>query len=312
MKFSSLTIFFIIFFVIFSISSLSPNVGVSPGRIDLGKVEKNSTKLVSFYIITSSEETLLVKIEPQKVNLDAIENRIISNLSEEDITSWVKVINNPVELKPTNYSIKTAGGLISGQREINFLIEIPKNAEPGYHTVNVNPIPLESPGTLGPVGGIVVAITPIRVLLDIDGDVVRNGVILDVETGNYVGDRLEINTYFQNTGTVTISADGIQKIYDKDGNFIKELYLGKKYVKPKEIKVFRGLLPTKELSLEDYNVYTVIDYTTGKEEKDSVITIIAPPTALATKYEEGIVIPLLIIIIVIIFVISIIVYRRIK
>ncbi len=131
MKVCSSIVFFILFFAIFSVTTFSSTVGVSPGKIDLGNVERRSTKLVNFYIITPSNETLLVKLEIERVNLDNIEDKIISNLSEEDITSWVKIMNNPVELKPTNNTLKTVGGLIKGQKQISFLIEIPKNAEPG-------------------------------------------------------------------------------------------------------------------------------------------------------------------------------------
>ncbi|NIO44781.1 MAG: hypothetical protein GTN36_04485 [Candidatus Aenigmarchaeota archaeon] len=311
MKLRFLIIFLFVFFAIFSIPSLSESVGVSPVRINLGEVERGSTKLVNFYVISPSEKTLLVKLEPERSSLDSIGKYLITNFSEEDISPWIKIINNPVELRPANETLKTTGGLIRGQREISFLIEIPNNSESGYHAINIKPVPLESPETTAPVGGRVVAVVSVKVLFDIIGNALRRGIILDTETGNYVGDRLEINNYFQNTGTVTISATGTQKIYDKGGNLKEVLFLGKKYIKPKEIKVFKGFLPTTGLSLGDYDAYTVIDYTTGKAEKSSIITLTTPPpTALAVKAEEGLFIPLLIIIIIVIFVVSVIIYRR--
>ncbi len=311
MKLRFLAISFIIFFSIFSLAALSQSVGVSPVRINLGEVERGSIKLVNFYVISPSEETLLVKLEPERSNLDSVGRYFVTNLSEEDVTSWIKLINNPVELRPVNKTLKTIGGLIRGQREISFLIEIPNNSEPGYHAIDIKPVPLESPEITAPVGGRVIAVVSVKVLFDIIGNALRRGIILDTETGNYIGDRLEINNYFQNTGTVTISASGTQKIYDKEGNLKEVLLLAKQYVKPKEIKVFKGLLPTTRLPLEDYDVYTVIDYTSGKAEKSSTITLTTPPpTALALKAEEELFIPLLIIIIIVIFVISVIIYRR--
>ncbi len=190
-------------------------------------------------------------------------------------------------------------------------MEIPEDAEPGRHVVNIKPTPVSAVGTIGSVGSRVVAITSVRVLLDIIGNAIRKGVILDVESGSHTKNRLEINTYFQNTGTVTIGAAGIQKIYDKNGDLIKEISIGNGYIKPKEIMVFKGFLPTEGLPLEDYDVYTVIDYKTDKAEKSSTFKL-TPPTALAVVYEEGIGIPLLIIIIIIIVIVSIIIYRRIQ
>lgn len=318
MKISSLTIFFVIFFVLFSIISFAAksfNVGVSPGILNLGDLKLDSTKLVDFYITTPSEETILVKLEPEKGNLDFFNKpdykNLIYNYSEEDATFWVKVINNPVEIKPSNETLKTLGGVIKGREQISFLIDVPKDAEPGYHLFYIKPIPSIPSESIGAVGGRVVAVTAVGVLLNIPGYALRKGTILDIETGNYVGNSLELKTYFQNTGTITISASAIQRIYDENGEIIKELYSGKTYVKPKEIKTFLTFLPTAGLSLKDYNVFTIVEYTTDKAEKSSVIKLISPPpTALAAKREEVLLIPLLIIIS--IFVVFIIIYRRIR
>jgi len=308
MKFSFFIITFIVLFAVFSVMSFSQNVGVSPGKTDLGEVEKGSTKLVDFYVISPSDETLLIKLEPEMVDLYG--NKNMNNFSEEDITSWVKIINNPVELKPVNETLKALG--VKGQREISFLIDVPEDAEPGYHTVNINPVPSKISETSSPVGSAVVSIISFRVFLNVIGDVVRKGSILDVESGSYTGNNLEISTYFQNIGTVTIASSGTQKIYDKDGKLVKEIYLGRSYVKPKEIKVFKGFLPTSGLSLGDYTVYTVIDYTTDSTEKSSTIKLTIPtPTALATKHEESM-LTILVIAIIAIFIISLIIYRRIK
>ena len=120
-----------------------------------------------------------------------------------------------------------------------------------------------------------------------------------------VYERIKIDPDTNETYTTNV------KVYDKDGDLIREISLGKEYVKPKEIKIFRGFLPTKGLSLENYTVYTVIDYKTDTAEGSSVIKI-APPTGLAIKFDEEVFTPLLFIIIIVIFVISIIIYRKVK
>jgi hypothetical protein len=308
MKFGLLVMAFFIFsaFLINISFAQNFNVGVSPGSIDLGYVEKGSTKLVDFYIITPSEETLLVKLEPERV-LDS--SFVNSNSSEEDVIKWINIINNPVELKPNNETLQTLGGLIKGQRQVSFLIEIPENAEPGEHIVSIKPVPSAYSEATSPVGSVIVAITSIKIFFDVIGDAVRNGVILDVQVGNYNGNQLELNTYFQNTGTVTLYVDGNQKIYDKDGNLVKELNLEKMFVKPKEIKTFKTFMPVDEINLEDYDVYTVIDYKTGEAEKISSIKI-APATALLVSSESSPV--MLIVIILIIFIATIVVYRKIQ
>jgi hypothetical protein len=235
---------------------------------------------------------------------------INENSSEEDPTSWVKIMENPVELEPSNETLKTLGGFIRGQRQVSFLIEIPKDAEPGEHILNIKPTPSTPSESIGSVGSRVVAITSFRVILDVVGDALRKGVILDVEAGSYSNNRLETNTYFQNTGTVTISASGSQRIYDKEGNLVDEIQLEKMFLKPKEIKVFKGFLSTEGLPLEDYSVYTVIDYNTGKAEKSSSIRL-ALPTSFAVN-SGGFSPFLTVIILVCIVLASIVLYRKIR
>jgi hypothetical protein len=171
-------------------------------------------------------------------------------------------------------------------------------------------VPSASSDTIGPVGSVVVAITSIKVLFDVIGDAVRNGVILDVQTGNYNGRNLEMNTYFQNTGTVTLYVDGTQKIYDKDGNLVKEMNLEKMFVSPKEIKTFKSYMPIGSIDSEDYDVYTVIDYRTGQAEKSSSIKI-APTAAVLVSAESSSSL-VLVAIMLIIFAAAVLVYRKIQ
>jgi hypothetical protein len=320
MKISYLVVLFVVFSVLTSIISFAAgsfNVGVSPGTLDLGNLEAGSTKLVDFYIITPSEEALLVKLEAEKSNLDFFSRPsykdFIYNYSEEDATPWVKVINNPVEIRPSNETLRITGGLIRGKEQISFLIDIPKNAEPGYHMLYIKPIPSASSETVGVIGSRVVAITSIGIIFNVSGNAIRKGVILDTETGKYVDDELEIKTYFQNTGTNTISASATQRIYNKDGEVIKELSSITEYVKPKEIKTLRTSLPTTGLSLGDYDVYTIVDYTTGKAEKSSIIKLTTPPpTSLAAKVEKNETFIILIIVVIVVIITAIIIYRRIQ
>jgi len=287
-------------------------VGVSPSIINLGSVEPGSSQVVNFYIITPSEEALLVKLEPVRGNLDFFVRGsyrdLIFNFSEEDVTPWVKIIKNPVELKPSNETLETLGGFIAGSREVSFILEIPENVDRGYHLVAVKPVPQTPPGEVGEVATRVVAITSINILFNIDGHALRNGVILDTESGDYIGKNLEIKTYFQNTGTTTVSARAMQKIYDQDGELIDEISSSKQYFAPSEIKPMKTYLPTSGLVLGEYNVYTLVDYTTGSIDKNSTIELyeyVPPPT------EEKI-IDIWLIILIIMLILLVIAYRRMK
>jgi len=320
MKVAALITFFVIVFLVLPVISLADKsfiVGVSPGLLSLGTLERDSTKLVNFYITTPSDESLLVELKPERGNLDFFDNtnykNFIYNYSEEDTTSWVKVINNPVEIKPSNETIKTTGGLIKGKEQISFLVDIPKDAEPGYHVFYIEPIPSSPAETIGAVGSRVIAVISLSILFNMPGDAIRKGTILDTEAGDYSGNSLQIKTYFQNTGSVTISAKVINRIYNKTGELLEELYSGTSYLKPKEIKTFTTLLPTKNLPLGDYNVYTIADYSTNTTEKSSSIKLTAPTAnVLAAKGNEEFPTLAFIAILILILIVAAIIYKRLK
>lgn len=316
MKVRQFIVFLIVFILLLSNPGLSKrefNVGVSPSIVDLGDVESGTSQIVEFFIITPSEEALLVNLEPVRGKLDffnrAAYKDFIYNSSEQDTTGWVKIFENPVELKSDNESFSTGAGIIRGSREISFVLDIPQNSDPGYHSLTIRPTPLVSPEEMGTVGTMIVAITTVNIVFNVSGNAIREGVILDVRKGDYIGKNLEINTYFQNTGTTTISARVKQSIYDENSGLVGEFFSSSSYFNPSEIKPLKTYLPVSGLVLGDYETRTTVEYTTGSASKNSTVTISEiPPTA-----EDFVIfVPFWLIFLIIILVILIIVYRRIK
>jgi hypothetical protein len=307
-----------LFLVIVLLSSTSLAqfaVGVSPGILDLGDVEPGSSKVIGFDVVTSSEEKLLVRMEAMRGNLDFFNRdeykKLASNYSEEDSSTWVEFLKNPIELVPIG-ELKTKAGVIKGWRRVDFILNVPENSEPGYHTVMIRPIPIATAMTGGQVATQVVAVTALTVLFKTPGNAIREGKILDVVSGDYDGDNLEVNVLFQNTGTVTMQARAARiDIFDKDGKLIVTLSSGFDYVKPGETKTFKAYLNTMNLPLGDYNVSTVVSYGTGSVTKEATINVYEKPKPLAGKPVEVTHFPWVLIIVVFI-IIAYIVYRRIR
>lgn len=283
-------------------------IGVSPGIVNLGEIEPGSTKIVKFFLVTPSSEPLLVYLEPENGDLDFFSRdqykELIFNYSEESVVNWAEFLSNPIELKPSNETIKTGVGEIRGWREITFLLNVPKNAEPGYHLLKIKPSPYIPSEVVGQVGARVVAITSVAVLFNLPGEVRRDGVILDVTQGKYLADRIEINTHFKNTGTVTISAKAFQSVLS-NGKPIENLTSETQLVKPGEIVIFKTFLPLSKVSPGNFSVVTTVSYTTGLTTKNSTLLIEALPRI--EKPEE--IFPWWIVILILITLIAIGIYK---
>jgi len=307
---SILTLFIISSFPISHARTFS--VGVSPPVIDLGEIEKGKSKIGRFYIVTPSDEELLVNLETMKGNIDFFKNdykNFVFNYSEEDTSKWVEFLRNPVILKPSG-ELKTNGGTIKGWREIEFVLNVPENAEPGYHTIIIRPLP-RVPTREG-WGVTIRAVTTVTILFKVPGRAIREGRILDTSSGNYVGNSLEVNVFFQNTGTTTIYSHVKSiKISDEYGRAVGSLSSNADFVEPGETKTFKTLWDIRGLDFGSYNANTTVCYITGCTSKQSVIELYVPITPPMVIYpEERPFSWLTMVIIILILVIAYIIYRR--
>jgi len=275
-----------IFLILFPSTVLSQlNIGVSPGFMDLGEMERESSRIVSFYIVSVSDENLIVAMSATKGNERLFERSgyrdKLLNYSEEDPSDWVDFINNPVILKP-NESTINGRPTIKGWKEVKFILRIPEDAEPGYHVLTIYFDPRAAPEYDKPV--VIKTIIPLNVIFKVPGPAIREGKILDITRGGYVNDKLELNIFFENTGTTTMLAHGdIVRIYDGDEE-IKALPSTFNLMKPDEIKIFKAYWDTKGLDLKDYRVTANFSYRTGTAFKESTINLYElPPTAYVVK-----------------------------
>jgi hypothetical protein len=286
----------ILFVLLISFMLLMPEyraqlaVGVSPPILDLGEIEPGTSKIARFYLVTSSEEKFIVYMTPTKDDISTFMTTkykdFVYNYSEEDIGSWVEFLSNPVELeKPQEGQTTKAGVPIVGAREIIFILKVPKNAEPGYHSgiINLNPTGShEAPSMIT-----IKAVVPLKFIFKVPGKAIREGKILEISSGNYESDnRLNVIIYFQNTGTVTMGVGpAVVNIFDERG-LLDSLSSNFDYVKPGKIATFSGFWFPKDIKLGRYNATAKIDYFTGSVSKQSFIDVYERPTPPVGKVVE--------------------------
>jgi len=257
----------LLLFFIFAVPSLAAeySVGVSPPFIDLGTVGKGSSNLVKFYIVTVSPDPLTVRLSSEPGNTEYLKakglNHLLSNFSMESAHSWVTFFSNPVELLPTDTNV---GFGIKGAREIKFLLSIPSNAEPGYRLISIRPTPLVSPSDSGTVGAQIVAVSPIHILLNVEGEPKSEGRILDV-----IYNDGKIETFFKNTGTVSIIAGATHRVHDSQDNTLEALS-SRDFIQPAELKKMGAPL---QLETGYYTVETTVDYSSGSAALNSTIAV---------------------------------------
>jgi len=255
-------------------------LGVSPSVINVGELDRGSSRVLHFFVTTQSTDDLVVSLSTENVGLDYLKKpdyaKLMQNYSEQDASSWIEFINNPITLE---YSpIDKNDGNINRWRKVNFILKIPEDAEPGYHAVSLTPSP-KIPAGYGTTFNIV-SLASVVILVNVPGNALRSGKILDIASGGYLGERLRVNTIFQNTGTVTmnIKADNVN-IYDENGDAIHTLGTVFGVSKPGEITEL-GITFKPEMGPGEYSADATVYFETGKEFKEATIYVGQPTVTL--------------------------------
>lgn len=252
-------------------SAIEFNVGVSPPIIDLEEVQPGEIILVKFFIVTRSDETLLVNLEPKNARVDFLNRdgyrELKSIYSEESVVEWVDFINNPVELDAATSDSR-------GRREINFLLNIPEDAEPGLHILTIAPIPTVTTGG-GGVFSAVVAVVNVNVLFTVAGEAERKVEVMSIAPDEFAPNskKVGITNKLKNTGTVSLTAFVTQKVFNAEGNKIDDLISQSYKLIPGQSRDFRTFIDAV-IEPGEYNIETTINFATNSTTDNFSISLI--------------------------------------
>jgi len=257
------------------------SVGVSPPVVEIGDVSPGEQKLVTFSIFTVSDESLLIYFKVEDGTLDFFSRgygNFLYNFSEEPTSSWIELLKDPVEIDATGERVADRSWT-----DVTVLLKVPENAEPGYHVVALRPIPTTF-GAVPGTGANVVTVTSVSILFNVEGPAKRGGTILDTTSSGHTNG-LNIKTFFQNTGTTTISARSTNRVYDKNNALIGEFYSPRAYVKPGNIAALET--PTSAMEEGEYTLNSIVTFTTGDSQKNSTVYVAEAPQEVGAAEEDN-------------------------
>lgn len=289
--YTRLALIFVLFFSCICFADADYTVGISPPYQDIGEIGKGTSKLVNFRILTPSTEPILVYLEKMDTDI-GIFHPAPQNFSEQQCADWANMIKNPITIEPS--------GEQRSYSYADILLQVPDEAEPGFHRILVRPSVFVPDQNTGMVGSAVVGVTTFSLSFSVAGEAVRSAIILDsVKTGQDTNS-IETSTYVKNNGTVTIMAKVTQGI----GNI--NVTSSVQRIAPQEIKVFKVYLPL-EAFREESSLHTVADYTTGMAVMDSEMTLEGEIFSEAAEPEQF---PLWLIIILILAILAVYIYLK--
>jgi len=256
------------------------SVGVSPPVVEVGDVQQGDQKIIKFSIFTVSTDPLLVYFDVQSGTMDFFNrgySQYMSNFSEEPTDKWVDLVQNPVEIDTTQAKI-----VGRSWKDITVILNVPKDAEPGYHVVQLLPKPTVYGKDNAPVGTNIVAVTQVSLIFNVVGNPQRQGVILDAIGSNFNDRGFTLKTPFKNTGTDTLYTRVTSTILDKNGTAVGTFDSSREYVQPGAVTQFETPV-IAQLSAGEYSVHSVAHFTTGDAVNDAMIKL---QQAVAAQQEQ--------------------------
>ena len=232
--------------VLLSCSAFGLGIGAAPGTINFGDVYRGKRYVGQSYILTTSKNKIVVSLryaEPHMawmVHPGARTDYNLSQASEEDISKWISFPQNPVLIDPSykTYIRLANGETIAANKKIAFYLNIPRNAEPGYHmgSISIDPQMSSELGT----GVSTIGISRIVFTFKVPGRVERDFSIISIEARRSSANDVEFDILVKNKGTVTTSFRISEvKVFDSEGNIVTVISSGWSKLRPGET----GIIP---------------------------------------------------------------------
>lgn len=277
---------FLITLSLLNTSALSLSIGIAPPADDLGVVNRGEKYITDFYLITDYGKDLMADLKLSPMGSGFLDPRRViityefvpEECSEEDITPWIKLIENPVLLKPEKkgYVLKD-GRHVNANKRASAIIEIPEDADPGYHIAFIDPSPRINLQTTG-LGSTMISVARLILAFRVHGEAVRSGFIegFESERIDLSTERIRIN--FRNNGTTTLIVR-VKDLGIYDGEeLIKKVSSNFASVRPGESASLIANLNVRYNDPGEYRIAGTATWTTGQDSGEGTITIHEPPS----------------------------------
>ncbi len=285
-------------------------LGTSPSRLDLGVVEPGERRLVSFYVFSRDFSDLWIKVNPLYEDplsiFSIINKKVLENVSQEDSTTWLEFIENPVKLKPLPPKIAFLKGIAKSASEVSFFLKVPENAEPGYHAIYIRPESITKLPTKTGIGISVRAFIQFPLIFYVKGVAIRKAKIIDI-VPRRVDKKLELRVITKNEGTVTLISR-IKELKITNENTTKTFSSNWVVLKPGEIKSISITLD-KSVEPGNYTTTALLSYGTGIDIFNTTLEI---PEIYEIKEKKEVKFPLAYILLFLIILLTLIVYFKIR
>lgn len=268
----------------------SASIGVAPSVNYVGAVEKGETTEATVHLTTTAEEPFKIRPEFKNAISSTVfqDNAMIESeeVSEQDVSSWITPAKEEYEVNPSDTYMATLDNedKVEAVKSVKFRLEVPYDAEPGYHALNLKLNPKFSERTETGTSNVGVGVA--MFVFKVPGKAERDLEISGINAYRTGENEVRMDYRVENKGSVTTTFRGDKvELMGPYGKGIDNLSLGSYQIKPGEQKVITDYWRSDKVEGGDkgYQMKGSMDYMTGRMTVDKSFSLpesieVAPPT----------------------------------
>jgi hypothetical protein len=252
---------------LFSGFTASASVGAVPGSIDFGTVESGESLEQEIYVTTTVRDSFDLNPGFSSAGQnDIFDDSNRYEVSEEDISDWVEVGTTTVNGSTVEEFQLDDGSFVNSNGDFQLTIDVPGDAEPGYHHGTIHLNPQLSSDEQGQTASYNWGETVIAFRFRVEGNAERQLSVQDVRAFRQGEDSAVVELLVRNAGSLTVSTEGAGfDVYDQRRNQMTSLYAtGGTKLAPGETKwLTASWNEDQEIDQGTYQVDGDVNYITG-------------------------------------------------
>lgn len=264
----SLAVLSLLLILFAGLTMAQSQISTTPGFLDAGNLSEGDEIEMSFFITVDAERNVTLDVEVGEPMASRLWNGDIpveqQEYSQQDISDWIDVPDQ-ITVDPSN---EVDADFASGNYELRVGLEIPDDAEPGYHAAQLRFTPVNTQTGEGYGAGTITSSVP-EFMFRVPGDARREIDLTNLEAIRTGESQVQLLATFENTGTVTVDSRGGEANVVKNGKEVGTVDIDGFTVSPGETAQVDATWSGEQGG--EYQLEGTVNYITGQ-------AYIGPPT----------------------------------
>lgn len=259
------------------------SIGTAPGTQSIGELEPDNSYEIHFYVTTRGiDSPFTIEPEFRSASTSDFERNYDGTgfnpdeASQQPKEDWIEFNQDTYNVNPNDENVASldGGGSVVYNEQVSYTIDVPDDAEPGYHRGAVNLNPDLSGDGAGAQSVLNIGLTQYNFYFEVPGYAERDLRIMDVRSVRTGDDSARFDFIVENNGTVTTQVQRSDTtIFNELGEEAGVVSTGGQLIEPGQQEIISTYWTDQTVDGGEYRVRGDMNYITGESIVDETINL---------------------------------------